>query len=186
MSRWKLAGGLVALTVLVSVGVALAQEGAGGGGRGGGRRQWGGGRWDPEQMRQMMLDRMKESLGATDEEWTVLAPRFEKVTRLAREAGGGFMRGGGFGGRARRGTWGGGPGEGAAQEPQTATAKASDALRTTLEDESSSPDQIKKLLTAYRAAREKARQELAKAQEELREVLSVRQEAQLVLTGTLE
>jgi Spy/CpxP family protein refolding chaperone len=41
-------------------------------------------------------------------------------------------------------------------------------------------------LTALRAAREKARQELATAQEELRKILTPRQEALLVLMGYLQ
>ncbi|MCK4376517.1 MAG: hypothetical protein KAX19_14370 [Candidatus Brocadiae bacterium] len=180
MSRWKLACGLVVVTVLACVGATMAQEGrrAGGGGQG---------RWDPEQMRQMMLDRIKESLGATDEEWTVIGPRYETATTLARDAhaGGGFGmfgRRGAFGGRAGRG----GPGRGAAEAPLSETAQAADALRETLDNDASTPEQIKEKLTAYRAAREKAREELAKAQEALREVLSLSQEARLVLMGTLE
>lgn len=184
MSRWKLACGLVVVTVLACVGATMAQEGrrAGGGGQG----QWGG-RWDPEQMRQMMMDRIKESLGATDEEWTVIGPRYETVTTLARDAraGGGFGmfgRRGAFGGRGGRG----GPGRGAAEAPLSETAQAADALRETLDNDASTPEQIKEKLTAYRAAREKAREALAKAQEQLREVLSLSQEARLVLMGTLE
>ena len=113
MSRWKLACGLVVVTVLACVGATMAQEG---------RRAGGGqGRWDPEQMRQMMMDRVKESLGATDEEWTVIGPRYETVTTLARDARGGgmFGRRGGFGGRGGRG----GPGGEAAEAPQSETAK---------------------------------------------------------------
>lgn len=158
----------------------MAQEGRRGGGGGGGR-------WDPEQMRQMMMERIRESLGATEEEWTVIGPRYETVTTLARDARGGggfgmFGRRGGFGGRGGRG----GPGRGADEAPQSETAQAADALRETLDNDASTPEQIKEQLTAYRAARENAREELAKAQAELREVLSLRQEARLVLMGTLE
>jgi chromosome segregation ATPase len=64
-------------------------------------------------------------------------------------------------------------------------SKASDALQTTLENTSATPEEIKAKLTALRTAREKARQELATAQKELREVLSLRQEAQMVLMGML-
>ena len=71
------------------------------------------------------------------------------------------------------------------QQEETAVSKASDALQTMLENASASPEEIKGKLTELRAAKEKARAELATAQKELREVLSLRQEAQLVLMGML-
>jgi hypothetical protein len=46
--------------------------------------------------------------------------------------------------------------------------------------------QIKEKLTALRDARAKARQELATAQAELKELLSVKQEAQFVMMGILD
>ena len=58
-------------------------------------------------------------------------------------------------------------------------------LETTLENESASADTIKEQLTALRAARVKAQQELAAAQQDLRQILTVRQEAVLVLNGLL-
>ena len=48
------------------------------------------------------------------------------------------------------------------------------------------PEEIKEKLTALRKAREKAEQELTKAQEELRKVLTLHQEARLVLIGFLK
>jgi len=39
------------------------------------------GNFDPAQFRQRMDERMKEALGATDEEWKVLQPKIEKVQR---------------------------------------------------------------------------------------------------------
>jgi len=68
---------------------------------------------------------------------------------------------------------------------QSAVEKAADQLQTTLENESASPEEIKKQLTTLRAEREKAKQELAKAQLELRQICTLRQEAQLVLMGML-
>ena len=56
---------------------------------------------------------------------------------------------------------------------------------TTLENQSASADDIKKQLTTLRGEREKAKQELAKAQQELRQICTLRQEAQLVLMGLL-
>jgi hypothetical protein len=65
-------------------------------------------------------------------------------------------------------------------------AKAATGLQAAVDDADSAPGKIKESLTAYRKAREAVRQELAMAQEQLREVLTVRQEAYLVLGGTLD
>jgi hypothetical protein len=158
-----------------------AQAGAPAGQRGGqpgGQGQ----RFDPAQMRQMMEQRMKEQLGATDAEWKTLGPRVLKVDQLNRQISGtgrGSMM---FGGR--RGPQGD---QGAGQGPETtAVEKASQQLRTTLENTAATPDQIKKDLTALRAAKEKAKQELVVAQQELKKTVNPRQEAQLVLMGLLD
>jgi hypothetical protein len=182
------------LVALIAAGVSMGQPQGQRGQRG---------MFDPAQMRQMMEQRMKEQLGITDAEWQVIGPRLTKVMTLSRQTqmGGGmarmFMRG-------RRGQGGpmggpqGGPPEGAPQgggrrgqrggpfgQEETAVSKASDALQTTLENAEATPEQIKAGMTALRNAKEKARQELATAQKELREVLSLRQEAQMVLMGML-
>ncbi|MEX0775571.1 MAG: hypothetical protein WD042_07630 [Phycisphaeraceae bacterium] len=135
------------------------------------------GRFDPEQMRQRMNERMKEALGASDEEWKVLQPRVEKVTTLQRDA-----RGSGFAGRRR----GGPEADAANQPPQTPVAKAAEELRTTLEDDKASNDVIKAKLEALRKARADAKVALEAAQKDLREIVSLRQEAQLVSMGILE
>ena len=59
-------------------------------------------------------------------------------------------------------------------------------LRTTLENASASPEEIKTQLTAVRQAREKAKSDLAMAQADLKKILTVRQEAVLVEMGQLE
>lgn len=158
-----------------------AQAGAPAGQRGGqpgGQGQ----RFDPAQMQQMMEQRMKEQLGATDAEWKTLGPRVMKVDQLNRQMSG-MGRGGMFGGR--RGPQGDQPGAGQGAEV-SAMEKASQQLRTTLNNTSATPDQIKKDLTALRAAKEKAKQELVAAQQELKKTVNPRQEAQLVLMGLLD
>lgn len=190
MRRRTIALGVVACVLaLVVAGLSLAQPPARGD-RGGER---GPGRFDPERMRQMMAERMKEQLGADDEGWKVIQPRLMKVMELNRQASGGPGRGGMFFGGFRRPRGGGdaqGPGgrrgpQGQPDRELTPVEKAGDQLRTTLEDQSASPEQIKNQLTALRAAREKAKQGLAAAQQELRQILTLRQEAQLVLMGLL-
>ncbi|MBN1805905.1 MAG: hypothetical protein JW837_11700 [Sedimentisphaerales bacterium] len=146
--------------------------------------------FDPERMRQMMSQRMQELFGATNEEWKILGPRVIKVQDLSRQVGGGF-RGGMFGamGMGRRGGPGGdrfGDRPGAPDREQTEIEKVTEGLRTLLENTSATPEQIKQQLTTVRAAKEKAKQQLAVAQKELREVITLRQEAQCVMMGILD
>ncbi len=184
------------LVALMAAGLVVAQPQGRGGQRGGQRGGPGG--FDPARMRQMMEQRMKGQLGCTDDEWKVLGPRVTKVMNLSRQARGGggmarmFMgRRGGQGGRpgdqqgnrqadrqgGRRGPGGGEP---------SAVDTAGEALQTALQNASATPDDIKAKLTALRGAREKAKQELAVAQKQLKEVLTLRQEAQLVMMGMLD
>lgn len=178
-------------------GIAMAQPapgeggGPGQGGPGGGR----GGRGDfnPEEMRQRMMDMMKQQMGASDEEWAVLQPKIEAVTNAQRDARvGGF--GGGWGGRG--GFGGGGPGGGGGGEgrrgdregrgEQSPVATAARSLNETLQNESASADEIQQKLTAYREARTQAEEKLKAAREDLKGVLNERQEAFLVLRSILE
>src|SRR5262245_32122793 len=105
----------VAAVLTLGAGQLLAQDqqpqrqrGQGGqGGPGGGR-----GNFDPEQMRQRMMERYRDQLGITDDaEWKLISDRIEKVTAARREIG----FGGGFGGfgRGRGGPGGGGGGDNA-------------------------------------------------------------------------
>ena len=139
-----------------------------------------------EQFRAQMADRMKQSLGATDEEWKVLQPRIEKVQTLSRQTRGGGMGFMMMGGRR------GGPGDRPqgdrpeSDRPQSAVETAGAALQKVLDNKDASTAEIKTALTALREARAKARAELEAAQKELREVVTVRQEAQLVTLGLLD
>jgi multidrug efflux pump subunit AcrB len=135
------------------------------------------GQFDPAQFRERMMNNVKERLGASDDEWKVLEPKVEKVMTAQRDArGGGF---GGFGG-GRRG------GGNADQQPTTETGKASQELRTALENKDTPADEIAKKLAAFREARDKGRAQLQAAQKELKEILTQRQEAVLVNMGMLE
>jgi hypothetical protein len=163
-----------------------AQPRRGAGGQGPTRQGPGGRQFDPERMRQMMEQRMREELGATEQEWKVLGPGVMEVSELRRQLSG-FGRGGMFGSR-RGGPQGDRPGErpGAPAREQTEMEKALDQLRTLLEDTSAKPADVKKQLTVVRATREKTRQKLAAAQEKLRAIVTVHQEGQLVLWGMLD
>jgi hypothetical protein len=131
---------------------------------------------DPAQFREQRLNRIKEQLGSSDDEWKVLQPKIEKIMDAQRETFAGF---GGF----RRGGGGGGGGD---NQPQTAIGKASADLRSTLENKDAPADEIAKKLTALREARDAARKNLQAAQKELKDVLTQRQEAVLVTMWMLE
>jgi len=139
---------------------------------------------------QRMIEMVKQDLGATDNEWTVIKPRLTKVMTLSREInprGMGMMRPGRPGddmpGRNPRGRQGQPPQPNQAEKSEI--QKATDALQEVLDKTDATPDDIKAKLLALRNAKEKSKQELAKAQQELKEILSVRQEAKLVLSGLL-
>lgn len=150
--------------------------------------------FDPEQMRQRMMERYREQLEIkSDDEWKAISPMIEKVTNARRDVmafgGGGF---GGFGGRGGPGGRGGGNdnnqgggerrrGGGFFGEPP---AEAT-ALRTAIENKASADD-VKAKLAKYRDARKAKEAELTKAQEDLKKVLSVRQEAAAVVAGLLQ
>ncbi len=136
----------------------------------------------PEERRERMTQRMKDYLEVKDEEqWKVLQPRLEKVMDLRQQTTGmapGMM----MFGRGPRPD--GGP-EGEMDRERNAVEKASDELQTLLVPDKAEPEKIKAALTALRQAREQAQQELVKAQAELKEGLTLQQEAKLVLAGYL-
>ena len=184
---------VVGIVAVVAVGLALAQDaprapragaaGTQGGGAAGGRQGGGpgGGRFDPAQMREQYMARIKESLQMGDEDWKALQPRIEKVMTLSREAGG-------FGGMRMGGGPGGRPDSNRTETttPPSELTKAMQDLQKTLENKDAAAADIKAKLTALREAREKAKQELAKARDAVRELVTQRQEAQLVLMGILD
>jgi exonuclease VII small subunit len=132
--------------------------------------------------RQRMEQRVKENLGVTDEEWRVLQPKIEKVQSLQRSALAGRL--GGFGGVAGR--LPGGDNAAAANAPANPVADAMRELRAVLENKDASLEAVKQKLQAVRDAKKRAAEELTAAQNELRELLSVKQEAAAVAAGLLD
>ena len=176
------------LAVVVSIAIAADENNSDRPQRGMGQRQMEGGPnrgpgggFDREAMQDRMMSMMQERLEIPDAEWTVIKPRLSKVMELSRSSRGMGMRAM-FGGRGRSNR----DGRNDNQREQSAVEKASDALQDTLEKDTPSSDEIKSKLTALRSAREKAKTELLKAQKSLREVLSLKQEAQLVMMGMLD
>ncbi|HEX7009692.1 MAG TPA: hypothetical protein VF184_06900 [Phycisphaeraceae bacterium] len=145
---------------------------------------------DPEQMRQRFYQQIKEQLQSSDEEWAVIQPRLEKVWELQRQSRGmrGMMmwRGRGEG----EGRFGGPPRGREDQGPQADEPPVAARTRELAEllrgQDDPQPDQIRTALDALREARQQQEQELAQARQELRELLSLRQEATLVLMGLLD
>ncbi len=132
------------------------QNNGGPGGPGGGPRGRG---FNP----QAMMDFYKQQLGASDDEFAAIQPKIQTVMQLQRDTNAG--RGRGFFGGGRGGPRGGGGGFG---PPSTQPSPVQDALqdlRTTLDDQSATPDAIKAKLDVLRQARTKARQDLAVAQQ---------------------
>lgn len=186
LRKWMV---LIPVGAMLCFSVAQAQEAAppaGGGQRNADNRQddqgrRGRGNFDPAAMRQRWMERIKEDLGATDDEWKVLQPKIEKVMTAQRDTRGGF-----FGGFSSRGRGGPDRDRGPSDQPQSKVSQTQQDLRTVLENKSASSDEITKKLAAYREARDKARADLAAAQKDLKEVVTPRQEASLVMSGMLE
>jgi hypothetical protein len=167
LRKTVLLGGIVAV-LLTGATQAFAQQ----------ERQ-GRGNFDPEQMRQRMMERYKEQLDVKDDgEWKIISERIEKVTAARRELGGGGF-GMGFGGRRGGGGGGGGGFRGGDPSPEV------EALQKAIEAKASG-EELKQKLAKLREARKEKEAKLEKAQEDLRKVLSVRQEASAVLLGLLK
>ena len=170
-----------AVAVLLASGIvqALAQDNPGPppGGRG---------NFDPAQFQQRRLERIKEQMEITDDaEWKAMEPLVQKVmeARLATMAGIGR---GMFGGPRR----GGGNNQGDQPQGQRrggmfgAPSPEADALQKAI-DAKAPKAEIKAALVKYNESRKAKQAELEKAQEELRKVLTTRQEAIATLDGLL-
>jgi hypothetical protein len=127
--------------------------------------------------------RMREALGATEEQWKTMGPQIEKVQRLIRDSEGPMP---GMMGRPPRRP--DGAAASAPAMPESDAMQKTAALRTLLEDKNSQPAQIKDAVSALRKARTQARKDLTAARKELSKMVSgnQRMEAALVLRGILE
>lgn len=147
---------------------------------------------DPQQIQQMIQQRMMEMLRerlvvTNDAEWRVVEQRLSKVLRLRMEAAadGVGMMGmgrmafgrGGFGGR--------GGGLRGLQAILGEPSPEARALQQAIENNVPT-DQLKGALARYREARQRKQEEVAKAREQLRQVLTLRQEAILVSMDVLD
>jgi hypothetical protein len=173
----SLAAMAAALLLTLTGGIATAQE-----------RDRDRGGFDPEQMRARMMERYREALEVkNDDEWKVIEPRISKVSDARRDmmSGGAFGRGS-FGGRR------GGPGESNSNGDDRRrrgfggeTNPDADALQRALEAKAPN-EEIKTKLAKYRESLKQKQAALTAAQDDLRKVLSVRQEATAVMMGLLQ
>lgn len=157
--------------------------GPGGGGPGGFGGP-GGMSFDPTRIQDMLLEQIKVELKLTDEEWLVIKPLLADILKIQMsQISQGFM-----GGMRRGGQGAGGPGQGVPSMPGMAGQQfpEADALSTVLSQDAATSDEIKARLEAYRAALKKKQDALKAAREKLRPILTLRQEAQLVVRGMLD
>ena len=168
--------GMAALLGL-STGSAVAQQE-------GERRQRGGdrGNFDPAEFQKRMMERVREQLEVkSDDEWKVIEPRVAKVMEARRDA----SMGGGFGGRGGRPPGGGGDQGGGGRSPFGGEpSPEAEALRKAVEAKAPA-EEIKAKLAKFREVKKVNEANLAKAQDELKKVLSLRQEATAVMSGLL-
>jgi len=181
---------VLAVVTAVLAWLPVQGQAQGGGGGGGGR-----GNFNPEEMRQRMMDNYRETLGVkNDDEWKVIEPRIQKVMEARRDVGFGMGMRGMMGGR--RGGQGGQAGGDNAEQNQNRRraggggfggqpSPAAQALQQAI-DSNASADTIKAKLAAYRDDRKDKEAKLEQARADLKKVLSVKQEAQLVMAGLLE
>ncbi|MFO1451734.1 MAG: hypothetical protein U1F61_26460 [Opitutaceae bacterium] len=145
--------------------------------------------FNPEEMRTRMLTALREQFQPeNDEEWAIIVERMQKVNELRRNNLGGMMGammgGGGF--RAMMGQ-GGRPTEamgaqrgrlGMGSSPET------EALQAAIKSNAPAAE-LKARLERLREVRKENEAKLVQAQEELRGVLNLRQEAVAVMAGLL-
>jgi hypothetical protein len=129
---------------------------------------------DRDQIQQRMTERYKELLECSDEEWQVLGPKVLNVYSLSNQSRTGSVRM--VMGRTNQRNRSSGN-----QDNESLTK-----LEELLENKDATTSEIKRLVSEVRKEREKSQEELAKAQMELRELLTVRQEAILITLGLLD
>jgi Spy/CpxP family protein refolding chaperone len=178
----------IAAALCLGAGTAFAQNNGGGGGGGFGGGGGGRGNFDPAQMQQRMMERVRDNLNFTnDTDWNAVQPLVQKVMDARRDLGGGGM--GMFrGGRNRGGDQGGGGDNGGGRprnpffgQPSPEQQALQDAL------DNNAPDaQVKDLLARYEASQQKKQAALKAAQENLKAVLTPRQEASAALMGLVD
>jgi len=160
--------------------------------------QGGRGNFDPAQMKQRLMDEMKDQWEIKDDaEWTAIEPKLGKVIDARGEIMASTMRGAfGRGGGGRRGGGGGGGGNGddnggGQRQRQRGgggmfgtPSPAVEALQKAIDDKAPTAE-IKTKLKVVQDEQKDKQAKLVAAQEDLRAVLTPRQEAIATLRGLL-
>ena len=126
-----------------------------------------------------MNDRIKTAFGSSDEEWKAIEPLVKKVSdaRIASITGmGRGGRGGGQGGGQGGGGRGGFGGEPSAEATALSEAVTKDAPK----------DELKAKMAAFRKAKAEKEAELKTAQDNLKKVLTTKQEAVALQMGLVQ
>jgi hypothetical protein len=166
--------GIVA-ALFLSVGSLLAQNNNDG--NGGGRN------FDPAQFQQRIMDNIRDQLDFTnDADWDAVQPLVQKVIDARRDVGFGGIGRGLFGGR--RGGNDNGNNSGGRRGFGPPPSPEAEALQKAIDD-NAPPAQIQTALDKYRSTQQAKEDKLHQAQEDLRKVLTVKQEAQATLLGLL-
>ncbi|MGD1088924.1 MAG: hypothetical protein ABR955_09410 [Verrucomicrobiota bacterium] len=169
--------------LFLGVGNAVAQNdngGGNGGGFGGGR-----GNFDPAQFQQRMMDNIRDQLGYTnDTDWNAVQPLVQKVMDARRDVGFGGGMGRMFGRGNRGGNNDNANGNGGRRGFFGTPSPEAEALQQAI-DNNAPTAQIGDALAKYRASQKAKQAKLEQAQENLRSVLTVKQEAQATLMGLL-
>ena len=229
--RILILGSIACLSIVVLVGRTLSQTRGGFGAGGGfgrppiGSRGSGGVRKSrsskvTEQSKEASL---RGAVGASEQQWTAIKPRLERVRQLQRQASISIATSGGGGGgsqsrggsRSGSGVRGGAVGSGFAGPigtgPTTETKRQSsswmrwqwyrswgsepalrddekqcESLFNLLKRRNAAPEAIREKMVALAKAREQRKQELTEARKELRELITLDQEARLLALGWLD
>jgi len=187
IKRTVLAVALVGL--LAGTTGAFAQQPPPGQDNPGQRQRQGPGNFDPAQMQQRMMERYREQLEIKDDaEGKAIEGLITKVNEARREVGFGGGRGM-FGGPQRNRQQGDNAAQGQGQGQNRrgfgpTPSPEAEALQKAIDSKAGAAE-LKAAMAKYREARKANEAKLAKAQEELRAVLSVRQEAIALSMGLL-
>jgi hypothetical protein len=160
------------------------------------------GGFDPAQMRERMMTRLRDQMDVKDDsEWKAIEGQITKVYDARRD-----VMASEFSGFGRGGSRGGGSSSGASSSDSSSSSSSSssdqgssrrrggffgtpapetEALQKAVDDKASS-DEIQAKLSALRKANKVKQQKLEKAQADLKAILSPRQEAIAVLNGLLK
>jgi hypothetical protein len=173
----------MAVAICTAAPTVFAQDQGGGGGA---RRFRGGPPMDPAEMQQQIMQNIRDHLNVTNnDEWQVIQGRVQKVLDARRDLGPGGNFGRLFFGR--RGGPPGGP-EGNPDRPRRGgmfggtPSPEQEALEKAV-DSNAPAEQIKAAMQRYRDSRKAKEAALEKAQADLKQVLSVKQEAAALSLG---